>query len=150
MAVTIVTIDGAVNEIEVRNASFFVKLDGQELYPALVTNLEIENSGENSNITVDCGDTERRKTANGAWVMRVEGIVTSSSRTDNLSMERLRDDIANSETVEVRSGLFSGRILVSNVIISAPEEVTEIQTNRTNGREKAWAFSMVLGEESSE
>lgn len=143
--------DAATTQVEVRNPKFFIKLDGEELYPAVVTNLEIEHSGESSTITTDCGDTERRRTGNLGWVVTVEGICTSNDvRTDNLSMQKLRDVIAPSETVDIRSALLSGTIIVSNVVLSSPESATEIETERTAGRERAWAFRMTLGEEESD
>lgn len=150
MAVTIIDAGGGVSEVDVQNPKFYVRIEGQDLFPVLVDNLEIEHSGESSTITVDCGDTERRKTANKGWTVRVEGLVsTNDTRADNLSMQVLRDVIAPADTVDIRSPLLSGRIIVSNVIIGSDDAV-EIDTERTNGREKVWGFSMTLGEEESD
>jgi len=149
MVVTIVDGGGAPSEVDVQSPRFYIRLEGQDLHPVLVDRLQIENSGESSTITVDCGDTERRKTANKGWVVEVEGLVTTNdSRPGNLSMQKLRDVIAPSDTVDVHSALLRGSIVVSNVVIGSDDAI-EIETGRTNGREKCWAFRMTLGEEES-
>lgn len=151
MAVTIIDGGGVEREVDVRNPKFFVRIDGQDLFPVHVDLLEIENSGETQTITVDCGDTERRKTANKGWIVSVEGLVsTNDTRGDNLSMQKLRDVIAHSEVINIRSALLSGKIVVSNVVITSADDAVEIVTERTHGREKVWGFRMTLGEEESD
>lgn len=150
MSVTLIDVSGAEREVDVQNPRFYIRIDGRDLFPVLVDNLEIENSGESQTITVDCGETERRKTANKGWVVTVEGLVsTNDTREDNLSMQVLRDVVATSDVIDIRSALLSGRIVVSNVIITSDDAV-EIDTERTNGREKVWGFRMVLGEEEAD
>lgn len=138
-------------EIETAETEFFVKVDGEELHPVLVTNLEMESSGDTTSITVDCGDTERRKTANAGWIITVEGLVsTNDVRPDNLSVQKLRDDIKQRDVVDIRSPIFSGTIVLSNIIINSPESAVEAETSRTWDRERVWGFRMVLGEEESD
>lgn len=149
MAVTIIGASGQVDEVDVRNPKFYIRIDGQDFHPVLVDSLEIEHSGDSSTITVDCGDTERRKTANKGWVVTVEGLVsTNDTREDNLSVQKLKE-VATMDAVDIRSALLSGPIIVSNVVIAADDAI-EIDTERTSGREKVWAFRMTLGEEESD
>lgn len=152
--VTIVEDRGG-NTVEVKRTipttEFAVKLDGQLYQPAITTNVEIENDGEQSRTADQCGHTERNRVGNKGWQITIQGIITGNdNRRGNLSLALLRDVIAVSETIQIRSDIISGEFEVSNTVITQASDLVSIQTSDTNGEEKAFEFQMQLGESNSD
>lgn len=151
-------IDGqeVVTEETLSSQQFGVKLDttgdgnpDTVFNPAVTTQVEIENSGEVSKTSDQCGNTQRSRTTTEGWLVRVQGIVTDVERGNNLTLSTLRDTVASSDTVPIRSDLLSGTIVVSNVVITQASDLVSIQTEDSFGEEKAFEFQLQLGEEES-
>lgn len=139
------------DQLEISSSKFSVKIDGELHEPAVVTNIEIENDPSNSTTSDQCGHTSRQRTTDGGWIVRVQGIVTGNDdRYRNLSMQMLRDVVASADTVEVRSDVYSGEQVVSNVVITQPNDLHSVETPDTWGKEQAFEFQLQLGEEDSE
>jgi hypothetical protein len=139
-----------VTERRISTTEFAVKIDGQLYRPAVTTQVEIENDGDVSTTTDQCGNTERDREANQGWSVRVQGIVTGNDdRGGNLSMQLLRDVIATADTIKVRSDVTGSsvtRLEVSNTVITQASDLVSIQTADTNGEEQAFEFNLQLGE----
>lgn len=136
---------------EIASSDFALKIDGVLRTPAVVKEAEYENDGSSSATADQCGHTERQRTTNNGWAIRVQGIATlNANRRENLSMQLLRDGVANSNTVEVRSGVLSGEFEVSNVVITDASDLYSVQTRETNGEEEAVEFQLQLGQTESE
>jgi hypothetical protein len=137
--------------VELSSTSFAAKLDGQIYRPAVTTSVEIENDGDVSATKDQCGHTERKRVGNQGWQIRVQGMVTANTlRQGNLSMQQLRDVIAQSDEIEIISDVLSGTFAVSNVVITQPNDLVSIVTEDTNGEEKAFEFQLQLGESESD
>lgn len=152
-------VDGRTVERDVRISStpFSIKLDttgdgeADTLFsPAVTTEVEIENNGDTSTPSDQCGNTERFRTTNEGWSIRVTGIVTANEREGNLSMQMLRDLVAPADAVQIRCDLISGQVAVSNTLLTQPNDLVSIQTVDTQGEEKAFEFQLQLGESQSE
>jgi hypothetical protein len=139
-----------VTEKRISSTEFAVKIDGQLFRPAVTTQVEIENDGDVSATTDQCGNTERDRQANQGWSVRVQGIVTGNDdRGGNLSMQLLRDVIATADTIKVRSDVTGSsvtRLEVSNTVITQTSDLVSIQTEDTDGEEQAFEFQLQLGE----
>lgn len=137
-------------ERKISTTGFILKIDGKKYSPTITTSVEIENSGENTTTMDQCGHTERERTGNKGWLIRVQGIVTSNdSRTGNLSLQMLRDVVATANKVKVRSDVISGSYTVSNVVITQSNDLVSVETRDTEGEEKAFEFQLQLGEKES-
>lgn len=140
--------------IEISSTGFYVKFDNEhptELYsPAITKDIEIENDGELSRTQDQCGNTEKHRSANNGWSIRVKGIVTANEdREGNLSLQLLRDTIATSETIQIRGDVIGKdfrRVEVSNTVISQSTDLVSVQTKSTDGKEKAFEFQLQLGQ----
>lgn len=141
----------AVVEQTLPTTEFAVKIDGILYRPAITTNVEIENDGDVTRVQDQCGHTEANRTTNQGWSIRVQGIITGNEgREGNLSLALLRDTIANRDSVEIRSDVISGRYEVSNTVITQANDLVSINTNDTNGEEKAFEFQLQLGQSESD
>lgn len=154
MAVTEITfIEETTGGVEERtetisSSRFAIKMDGQLYRPAVVSEIEIENDAQESSPSDQCGNTERNRTGNQGWVIRVTGIITANdSRSGNLSLQMLRDVIATTDEVTVRSDIISGTFVVGNTVITEASDLFSITTRDTNGEEQAFDFTLQLGEE---
>lgn len=115
--------------------------------PAIVTDVEIESDGDMNTVSDQCGNAERESETNRGWVVRIQGIITGNEdRLQNLSLAYLRDVVATSDSVFVRTDAISGQFEVSNVVITQTSDLVSIQTQDTNGEEKAFEFQLQLGE----
>jgi hypothetical protein len=140
----------AQTETRIVSSRFAIELDGDLYSPAVVEEFEIENNGDTSTVADQCGNTERQRTTNEGWTIRVNGIVTGNdNREGNLSMPLLRDTIAAMDTVTIVSDLISGTFEVSNTLLSDSSEYHSIRTADTEGDEQAFDFQLQLGESSS-
>lgn len=137
-------------EREIPTTDFAVKLDGQLRHPAITTNVEIENDGDISRQSDQCGNTQTRRVTNKGWTIRVQGIVTKNDgRQENLSLQLLRDVIATAESIQIRSDVISGTFEVSNVVITQANDLVSVNTFDTDGKEQAFEFQLQLGESQS-
>lgn len=137
--------------VSVRTTEFFITVEDQQFTPAVVTNVEIEHDGDVADPQDQCGNVERTKTSNKGWNVRVEGIVTANDeRPGNLSMQLMRDYVATTDSVSVRSDLFEGEIVVSNVVITQSNDLVSVNTHETDGQEMAFEFQLQLGEEETQ
>lgn len=142
---------GNVVEREIPTTEFQVKIDGTKYAPEIVTNLEIENDGEVSRTQDQCGHTVRNKTGSGGWLVRVQGIITGNdARGGNLSLAMVRDVLNSMDTAEIRSDIISGSYEVSNIVITQSNDLVSVNTQRTEGQEKAFEFQIQFGESESE
>lgn len=143
-----------VTERPISTTDFAVKMDGQLYRPAVTTNIEIENNGEMSTTQDQCGNTERSREGNMGWSVRVKGIATANDdRGGNLSMQMLRDVVATSETIKIRSDVTGSSVTeleVSNTVITQASDLVSIQTDDTEGEELAFEFQLQLGESEAE
>lgn len=131
--------------------SFSLFLNETEYQPAVVTDIEIENSGNDNKVSDQCGNTERNRTGNSGWAIRVSGIITGAdSRQGNLSLSLLRDVVASSDSVTIGADIQSGTFEVGNVVITQQSDLVSIETANTNGKEKAYEFQLQLGETQSQ
>lgn len=138
-------------EEEVITSKFQVRLDGTLYEPAVVQKVEIEKSDDSTRRTDQCGNMKKQKAENSGWIMRVEGIITANdSRHRNLSLQLLRDVIAEQDSVYIVSDILSGEIILSNVIITQPKDITSIETRDTEGKEQAFDFQLQLGRTENE
>lgn len=138
------------DRIEIPSSDFSVKIDGNLHKPAAVTNIEIENDGDTTTTQDQCGHTARTRTGNRGWVIRVQGIITGNDdRYGNLSMQMMRDVIASSDSIKVRSEVYSGEQTVSNTVITDANDLHAIETPDTEGEERAYEFQLQLGETTS-
>lgn len=130
---------------------FVVKIDGQRYSPEITANIEIENDGGTERTTDQCGNTERSRTSNKGWAIRVTGIVTGNdARQSNLSLQLLRDVIAQESTISITSDIISGEFEVSNTVITQSSDLVSINTPDTEGEESAFEFQLQLGQSESE
>lgn len=143
-------------EVQLSTTEFSVKLDTtgsgepDTLFSPVVTqSVEIENDGDSTTPSDQCGNTERRRTTNEGWSIRVSGIVTANERGSNLSLQLLRDVIAPADSVQIRSDVLSGEVSVSNTVITQSSDLVSIVTDETEGEEKAFEFQLQLGESQS-
>lgn len=142
-------------ERRIATTGFSVKIDGQLYSPAVTTNIEIENNGQTDRVQDQCGNTERSRTTNDGWAVRVQGIVTKNDgREGNLSLQVLRDVVAVSDTIKIRSdvtppGVESG-VEVSNTVITQASDLVSVQTGETDGEEQAFEFNLQLGQTEAE
>lgn len=127
---------------------FFI-VDGERFSPIITQTLELENSGDESKITDQCGRTTRNKSSNSGWLLRVEGIVSKPDRPGNLSLSRLKE-VAKMDNVEVHCALHDGTLVVGNVVVRQENDIHSVETQDTAGKEEAFPFTMQLGEEDSE
>lgn len=152
--VTIVeNVGGEEQEVEtiLPSTEFAVKVDGVKYQPTVTTSIEIENDGDIATTRDQCGHTERSRQTNKGWNITIQGIVTgNNARQGNMSLSLVRDVIATSETINVRSDIISGKFEVGNVVITQSADLVSIQTADTEGEEKAFEFQLQLGESSSE
>ena len=137
-----------------QSSGFGVEFTGDDntVYSPVVTDLvEKENSGDTTTRTDQCGNTRRNRTSNNGWMLQVEGIVTENEdRPGNLSTVVL-DDVAVAGDIAVYSDIFSGILEVSNVIVTDDATTfTHVETEETWGKERAYTFSMELGEQDAE
>lgn len=143
--------------VTISTSEFSVKLDTtgdgnpDTLFsPAVTTQVEIENDGDQSTPQDQCGNTERIRTSNRGWSIRVQGIVTDEEREGNLTMQMLRDMVAPADSVDMRSDVISGNVAVSNTVITQANDLTSIETEDTIGKESAYEFQLQLGESESD
>lgn len=129
---------------------FVVKIDGQKYSPVLTTEVEIENDGDTATATDQCGHTERDRVTDNGWAIRVNGIITASDRTGNLSLALMRDVIATASDLKIRTDVIEGRFEVSNVLVTQTSDLVSINTGDTDGDEQAFQFQLQLGESESE
>lgn len=149
--VTFVDERGNVTEETFASTRFTAKIDGVTYSPAVVHNVEIENDGDTTSPQDQCGHTERRRTGENGWAIRVQGIVTGNEdRTGNLSLQLLRDVIASMSELKIRSDVISGTYEVSNVVITQSNDLVSIQSDDTHGAEMAFQFQLQMGESQSE
>lgn len=142
--------DGNVREHSVSSSKFSVEIDGEFKQPAIVSEVEIENDGDQAVARDQCGRVERRRQTNDGWAIRVTGIVTANdSRSGNLSLQTLRDVVANANTIEIVSDVESGEYTVSNTIITDASDLVAVQTADTDGKEQAFDFQLQLGDTES-
>lgn len=140
----------AESETRIVSSRFAIELDDTLYTPAVVEGFEIENNGDTSTVADQCGNTQRQRTTNEGWTIRVNGIVTGNdNRNGNLSMPLLRDTIADLDTVTIVSDLLSGTFEVSNTLLSDSNEYHSIRTTDTDGDEQAFDFQLQLGESAS-
>lgn len=134
----------------ISSTEFAIKRDGQIKQPAVTTEIEIENDGNTERTTDQCGNTERRRRSNKGWLIRVTGIVTANDeRNRNLSLQFLRDVVANAESVLIRSDVTGSgltRFEVSNTVITQSSDLVSVETGETDGPEQAFEFQLQLGE----
>jgi hypothetical protein len=132
---------------------FAIKIDGQLYKPVLTSEVEIENDTENQRTTDQCGNTERNNVADMGWTLAVNGIVTSNgAREKNLTLAMLRDIVAPSDTITIRSDIAGGGLTefeVANTVITNSSDLHTIETGITDGQEKAYEFQLQLGETES-
>lgn len=155
--ITYVYEDGAGNTVSeeksLPSAEFVVKVDdtgdgtADNLLgkPAVTTEIEIENDGETSTPSDQCGNVERFRTENSGWMIRVTGMVTAGDREGNLSVNDLKA-VAGMDSIWIRSDLISGQFAVQNTVITQPNDLVYIQTPDTDGEEKVFEFQLQLGE----
>lgn len=142
--------EGVSQIVDIPSTNFSIKVDGRLRSPAVTTTVEIENDGDVSATKDQCGHTERKRVGNQGWQIRVSGMITANTtRQDNLSMQQMRDVVAQSEEVRIISDVLSGVFAVSNVVITQPNDLVSIVTESTNGEEKAFEFQLQLGESES-
>lgn len=140
-----------VEERPISTSTFYVKIDGERYSPAITTELEIENGDGTAALTDQCGNTERRKLNDMGWSIRVSGILTmNDAREGNLSLQMVRDTVAQMDSITIGSDIISGEIVVTNIIITQTGDLVSINTRSTDGDEKAVEFQMQLGETESE
>ena len=145
-------------EVKLASSEFIVKVDttgdgtaDTKLGKPVVTQeIEIENNGESAEPQDQCGNTERFRTTNSGWMIRVNGIVTANQRESNLTLQDLRDTIATMDAVWIRSDIMNGRVAVQNTVITQTSDLVAIETPQSEGREKAFEFQLQLGESQSE
>jgi hypothetical protein len=136
---------------KVSSSTFFVKIDGERYSPVVTTEVEIENGDGTESVTDQCGNTERRKLSDMGWSIRVTGLITSNDqRSGNLSLQMMRDTVAQMESVTVGTDIISGEIVVTNVIITQASDLVSINTVDTEGEEQVFEFQLQLGERSTE
>jgi hypothetical protein len=153
--IEIVSQDGAggtdTSRRTIPTTSFSLFLNETEYQPAVVTDIEIENSGNDNQVSDQCGNTERNRTGNSGWAIRVNGIITGEdARQGNLSLSLLRDVVASSDSVTIGADIQSGTFEVGNVVITQQSDLVSIETANTNGKEKAYEFQLQLGETQSQ
>lgn len=145
-----ITEGGQRTERDISSTRFSVKIAGEYRSPAVTREVEIENNGDQSVSRDQCGNIERRRQSNDGWAVRVTGIVTSNDvRRDNLSLQKLRDVVANMDSVEIVSDVTSGEYTVSNTVITEANDLVSVQTPDTDGREQAFEFNLQLGDTES-
>lgn len=147
------TVGGTTETIEktLPSTEFAVKMDGRQYQPAVTTDVEIENNGDLTRTQDQCGHTSAARTTNNGWSITISGIVTGNDGRDgNMSVQMLRDVVAPATSVQIRTDLISGQFEVSNTVITQPNDLVSVQTNETDGEEKAFEFQLQLGETNSE
>lgn len=133
------------------STEFVVKIDNTLYRPAITTEVEIENDGETTTTRDQCGHVERSRTGDDGWRIRAQGIVTgNTSRDNNLDLQLLRDEVASASDLKVRTDMIAGFFEVSNTVITQSSDLVSINTNDTDGTEKAFEFQIQIGEDSSE
>lgn len=138
------------DDVTLTSTEFAVKVDGTLLQPEITTKVEMENDGEMSTSRDQCGHTSRQRASNGGWVVNVNGIVTDNDARDgNLSLQTLRDVVANMSEAKIRSDIVSGEYEVASVVITQPNDLVSINTDSTNGDESAYEFHCQFGESES-
>lgn len=151
--------DGTVVEETVPTTEFGVAFDedgdgeytDDPLYsPAITSEVEIENDGNNAVVSDQCGRTERSRTTNEGWMVTVTGICTANeSRRGNLSLEQVKQ-IGTSDEVYIVSDVHTGVLAVGNVVITQASDLVYVETGSTDGRERAFDFQLQLGDTESE
>lgn len=145
------------NDVKLSSSEFLVKIDttgdgspdtilGQ---PAVTEEIEIENDGDSATPQDQCGNTERFRATNEGWMVRVNGIVTAADREGNLTLQDLRDVVATSDSIWIRSDIMNGQVAVQNTVITQANDLVSIQTPDSVEPEKAFTFQLQLGESES-
>lgn len=145
--IEIVDDEGNVVEEEITTTDFYVDVNGEFHRPVITNEIEIENDSDMTSVSDQCGNVERNTVGNQGWKIRATGLVTGNdSRPNNLSLSKIRDVVALSDTITIESDLISGEFELSNTVITQSSDVAAIQTNATNGIESAYSFQLQLGE----
>lgn len=149
--VTYIDEDGNTQSFDVDNTEFAVELDGAEYRPEITTEVEIEYDGDNSSPRDQCGNMERSRVGSSGWLVRVTGIITANgSRRENLDLELFKNFLAPSDELTIVSEVINGTFVMSNAVITQPNDLVSVQTVNTDGEERAYEFQLQLGEESND
>lgn len=149
-SITVVRADGTEEVIDVTTTTFSVKIDDQLYSPVVTSEVEIEHTGETSEISDQCGNTRRRAEADKGYALQVTGIVTSVRRANNLTLQMLRDEIGGAQQVRVRSDVIDGPFTNPKPTITQTSELVSYNGVQTDGDEQAFDFTLQAGEENSD
>lgn len=155
--INVIAGDGSSEEVEIFTAGCVLVVtdeDGQRtLYEAAITeDILLEEDGEESNVTDQCGRTESRRRGSNNFKFVVEGIVTndfSQQRVErgneilNLTVPNLKD-LRNAPKLELRSDIHNGEVYVKNFSVRQTNDMVAI--DRGSGPEPAFAFQLQLKE----
>lgn len=138
-------------EVVFPDSAFAIEIDGQRYKPAVTTQVEIEKSPDNEVIMDQCERSERGRGGSRGWQVRVQGIITGNDdRAGNLSLQKMRDTVGSMDEITIYSDIFSGTIVLSNIVITQASDLVSIQTKDTVNEEDAYEFQLQLGETESE
>lgn len=155
MAKTVIINELGVQETVERNSSSFkliIDEDGDQraLAPAVTQSIEVESNAVTARTGTLCGDKTMEATATDPFKVTIQGIVGGGDTAGALSLRNLLFDVHEGDFVRMVSDWpIDSALEVSNVVTTQEESLVEVDSHWTDGAEKAFSFTLTLGEQES-
>lgn len=96
--------------------------DADQFTPAVVETIEYDHTGQQSQITSECGETENRRESDDKPDITIDGILTKEQLED---IKALKED----QQLTLSSDIHSGEVFVKRTTISQESELVSITIN---------------------